>query len=362
MKSTQQLELEGERTREQINATLDELRARLTPGQVLDEVVDYARATGGAEFARNLGRQVVENPLPVALMGAGLVWLMATGASAGRRGRGERGDNAELRDRSRRVSARARDFADSTSGAAADFAGRAKATAADARATVSDAADSVMDSAARASEAVRSAAADAGDGIRAAAARSSDAASSLIDDMMVRASSSYDRASRATRRTTATIRDSTAQIGRSIGDRGQQVVDFCSDQPLVLAGVGMAIGAAIGAALPASDAENRLMGEASDEIKDRMQRVAGKVKEGARATYDQVTEAASDVDREPDGDREGAKHESSTPAASGEEDRSTADHEGRTPAPREATTEKPAANIDDPAAMRGEHAERSDAH
>jgi hypothetical protein len=56
--------------------TLDEFRARMTPGQVLDEVVDYARESGGADFVRNLTAQVRANPLPVTLVGAGLAWLM----------------------------------------------------------------------------------------------------------------------------------------------------------------------------------------------------------------------------------------------------------------------------------------------
>src|SRR5690348_16192953 len=79
MATSEQLEREAEATRAQIAATLDELRGRMSPGHMVDELVDYARDNGGAEFFRNFGRQVVDNPVPVTLVGAGLAWLMMAG-------------------------------------------------------------------------------------------------------------------------------------------------------------------------------------------------------------------------------------------------------------------------------------------
>src|SRR4051812_20537028 len=76
MTTSEQLEREAEATRAQIAATLDELRGRMTPGQVVDQLVDYARDSGGGEFVRNFGQQGVGNPIPVTLVGAGLAWLM----------------------------------------------------------------------------------------------------------------------------------------------------------------------------------------------------------------------------------------------------------------------------------------------
>jgi ElaB/YqjD/DUF883 family membrane-anchored ribosome-binding protein len=76
MTSSGQLEREAEQTRSQLAQTLDELRERITPGQLVDQAVDYARDSGGGMFVRNLGRQTTANPLPVALIGAGIAWLM----------------------------------------------------------------------------------------------------------------------------------------------------------------------------------------------------------------------------------------------------------------------------------------------
>lgn len=71
---SEQLECEAEIARHNLAADLDELRHRMTPGQIVDEVADYARDTPVAEFARNLMRDVRENPLPLLLIGAGVAW------------------------------------------------------------------------------------------------------------------------------------------------------------------------------------------------------------------------------------------------------------------------------------------------
>ena len=77
-KSSGQLEREAEHTRSQLAATLDELRSRISPGQLLDQGLDFARESNAGELARNLGRDARDNPLPLALIGTGIAWLMMT--------------------------------------------------------------------------------------------------------------------------------------------------------------------------------------------------------------------------------------------------------------------------------------------
>ena len=67
-----------ERTRARMDNRLTELQARLSPGQVLDDLMDYFRGSEGADFTRNLMDSVRNNPLPAALTGIGLTWLMAS--------------------------------------------------------------------------------------------------------------------------------------------------------------------------------------------------------------------------------------------------------------------------------------------
>src|SRR5439155_18308784 len=76
------LEAELRQTRSRMDERLTELRDRMTPGQILDDVTGYLRGSQGAEFANNLMATLRSNPVPAALTGIGLVWLMASGARA----------------------------------------------------------------------------------------------------------------------------------------------------------------------------------------------------------------------------------------------------------------------------------------
>ena len=75
----EEIEAEIARTRGDMNATLTAIEQRLTPGQLVDQGLDYIRNSGANEFVSNLGGSVKNNPVPVALMGIGMAWLMATG-------------------------------------------------------------------------------------------------------------------------------------------------------------------------------------------------------------------------------------------------------------------------------------------
>ncbi len=76
-RSSAAIERDVEKRRADLRGTLDQLRYRMTPGQVLDEAWQFARRSGGGSYVRNLGTSVRDNPLPVALVGAGIAWLMS---------------------------------------------------------------------------------------------------------------------------------------------------------------------------------------------------------------------------------------------------------------------------------------------
>ena len=111
MSTSEQLEREAEASRESISYHLDELRSRMTAGEVVDQVMDYARNGTGGQFAENLRRQVVNNPLPVALIGAGISWLLMSGSKA----------PADRASRLKGASTKGADFVDSTFEGAAGF-------------------------------------------------------------------------------------------------------------------------------------------------------------------------------------------------------------------------------------------------
>ena len=215
MTHAEQLERETEQTRAEIADTLDELRARMTPGHILDQLTDRMNAGATAAFARNLRDQAVNNPLPVALLGTGLAWLMVAGR--GSSGGGDRGGQEAVNEVAE---------------------GAATETTAEA------------------------------DAIR-------DKAGAMAETMQ---------------RTGA----ATKAAGQRTLQSGSTLIDFCREQPLVLAGVGIAMGAIIGALLPATAAENRLMGETSDRVKERARDLASQQHEAAGETAAKSAEQAAE--------------------------------------------------------------------
>ena len=200
---SEQLEREAEDSRLRLERTLNELRTRITPAQMVDKALNYARDGAPAEFLHNLRQQVVVNPLPVALAGAGLAWLIfANGRAA-----------APRTDRDGRAAERMRDVAHRTSEGASQLAHDAAETAASMRTSAAETAASMRDAAQQATAKLRSG-------------------------------------------------------GEAVTHGATAAAQFGREHPMVLLGLGLAAGAVLGAILPATEAENRLMGEGSDRLKE----------------------------------------------------------------------------------------------
>ena len=78
-------------TRARLGATIDVLQRKLSPGEMADRAIAYAKETGGGAFGRNLAGTVRGNPVPVTLLGVGLAWLVLAdwrGRDGRRRGYG----------------------------------------------------------------------------------------------------------------------------------------------------------------------------------------------------------------------------------------------------------------------------------
>src|SRR5688572_16258498 len=78
-KRPEEILAEIDRTRDEMDRTLSAIEQRLTPGQLVDQGLDYLRHSGAAEFVQNLGGTAKQNPLPLALTAIGIGWLMALG-------------------------------------------------------------------------------------------------------------------------------------------------------------------------------------------------------------------------------------------------------------------------------------------
>jgi hypothetical protein len=300
----EQLERDAEHTRAQIVATLDELNRRISPTHMLHEAVDYLRDGSGGQLVRNLGRQVSGNPLPVALAGISLAWLMMAGSRNGD------GDGRGSMDR-----------------IAGDVGGAVSRAGAGVTAAVHDLRDWTTRKAAAAGAALGSEesgeqdhSADRngdgnGDGLRDFAASASD-----------RASSAYESVSR----TAGEAAHEAARSGRaaihSVESTSRSVLEFCKEQPLALVGLGLALGAAFGAAFRSTELESRLVGQASDAVKQGARAAAEEQIEKGRSVAESALDAAADAAAE-DAERQGltgaATSESSGAAAAGRGNGST---------------------------------------
>jgi hypothetical protein len=294
MTYTEQLERETEQTRLRLANTMEELRERLTPGQVLDEVLDYASTTGAGDYLRNFRRQVIDNPLPLGLMGMSVAWLMAASVFGGRgnghymadmRGtaRGMRDSAADrartmgdgLGDSARAMGDRGRAIGDRARGAAGDLAAGARGAAAD----VADRADEMSRGFADSAADLRADAAQRAANITGQASavatrtrdRMRDAAASASAGVAVAGDTTAESAGRGVR----AIGDSVSEMGRGGRAASRAVADFGREQPLIVAATGLVLGTIIGALLPKTDAEDRLIGESSETAKEKLREFAG---------------------------------------------------------------------------------------
>jgi hypothetical protein len=297
MTETARLERETEQTRAQLESTLFELRARMSPGSLMDQATDYLRSSSGRTFVSNLRDQVVENPVPVTLIGAGIAWLALSGAIGRRRngnsyadaGRdwGETGATAYgmAHDGGRRpgMAERARRAAEAWVDDAQSAASEAGDTLREGMGDLRDRAGTMYDeTVGRAHEIAegwakdtRTAAFDAADRLRPGA----DEMEQRAGRMRERAAGVYDETVHGTRR----MARKAAEYGRAARHAVQSdgaLMNFCREQPMLVAGLGIAVGAALGALIPASRAESRIMGGASREVRDRAREAAA---EGLRA-------------------------------------------------------------------------------
>jgi hypothetical protein len=258
--SSEQLERQTEQNRAEVEMTIEELRARLTPGQIVDEILSYAK-DGGRQFTANLGRQISNNPLPVTLIGAGLAWfLFGKGADASASGPSYRGQSPGYDVRG--------------------MAGQAGDTARDAASGVRHAAEDAYGSVRDAAESAGSAVTDTARSFGESASSTYQAASSKVSDLAAKAGS----------------KASEMEHKALMATHG--LVDQVKAQPLMLVGIGLVLGAAIGAAFPATELENRVMGDTADEVKHEAKQVASeqmdKAKDFAAEQLDKTKDAAQE--------------------------------------------------------------------
>ncbi len=309
-KSAAELEREVEAQRANVSDTLDSLQQRLSPGQLVDQVADYVRNGGGADFARNMGRSLRDNPLPVALVGVGLAWLMASGNRPPRRYEpaedediygGARHDpylrsGYDWPESSVRDDGLAPGWPAEPSHGSGRWSGNGDEPGMTERA-------GAMASAAgeRAGQAASSVGETIGDAAQRVGEAASDAASRVghaAGEVAHKVGDAVGYAGRAARRAGSQMRDyggNSRHMAGRYGRRAQRgLAELVEEQPLMVGALGLALGAALGALLPATRHEDQLMGETRDQLKREATQVVREEAQTVRATAEAAYEAASE--------------------------------------------------------------------
>jgi hypothetical protein len=271
--SVDELRAQAEGTRARLTGTVGELRSqvadtatdlkeRLSPGAIKNEVVEYVRESReqlwhklekkardnplqavavGAALAYPAIQLVRAMPAPLLLIGAGLLLSGSTGAKSGA------GAGAALQTHART----AMDAAGQQVEGVADSARRALHDAQD---YAQQGLDTVKEGVSEATAAIK------------------------------------DRITGAADTVSAAVGDTTSRVTGQAEGLAQQARDAVSGtwerNPLLVAGIGLAIGAFIAAAFPASETEESLFGGTSDALRDKAEDVAAQGVAAAKAAVD----------------------------------------------------------------------------
>jgi ElaB/YqjD/DUF883 family membrane-anchored ribosome-binding protein len=264
---TDRIEADLNESRHRLNDTLSALGTKLSPGQMVDEVLGLAQGQAG-EFASKLGRQVKDNPLPTVLIAAGIGMLLLNHQ---RQQSSSLSDDDWHHERRYRSLEEAR-WATPRNAGESDHAYNervhaAYATALDMKQKADEAIEAWKERVSRTVEGVQRRAADIRDRMAQSAA---DAKHYAQDKARMIGEGASHQAQR---------------LGERASDVKHRAEDFYQETPLAAGALAVAIGALIGSATPLSDAER----EGLRGVADKAARTGADLAErGARAVEQQM--------------------------------------------------------------------------
>lgn len=266
---TAEIKHEIERTRVEMSQTIGEIQDRLSPDHLFQQAKDGMReaAAGKARSIMNsagetaasvayqargvgdsLASYVRQHPLQVALAAGAVAWLIMRSRSQSQDWYGASETNWDDEDamsfgEPRSLRNRVGDYASTARETVGEYASTARETVGEYASTVGELASSARESA----------------GEYAVAAR--------------------ERARRAA--------ESARHAASTAGARAN---DYAHENPLAVGAIALAAGVAIGLAVPATEIENRAMGEARDRAWERASKAAAEIKENVTRKVETVAE------------------------------------------------------------------------
>ena len=310
-KSLSELEREAEHTRAGLIHTVDELHNRVSPHAIKEEMKAYARDTGH-DLINTLEKKARENPLQAIAVAAGLAYpawrflinipapILMVGAGLALSQFGSSARAATARDANVRSGSgygQGEKLTDTLKRTAQDASSKLSHTVEELKGKSADAAEQAKSKVSSGLGAVSSRAAAATDSARTAASDTMTAATEAVSATYRRG---IDAASRAG-----------DQLNESLRQSKEGLLETIENHPLLVGGVGLLIGAVIASALPVTQAENRLLGDTSDDLKNRARDMASEglhvAKGAAQEVYQDAVSRVQEQGLSPEGVRQTVK-------------------------------------------------------
>lgn len=297
-----EIEREIEAQRSELTSNLDDLQDRFSIDGLVRQIGDQFREHGG-DMGRSISDQVKANPIPLALTGIGLAWMMFGNSRPPSHAAGPsraEGDFRQSRldqeqpythpsariDRSVSGPAWARN--DGGKSGSDGPVSAVREIASEGAESVKKGLSSAGSSASNATASAKSSVSDAADAVRNTAA----AAGNRIAEGTEALTEEGRKRVIAARRKAMDMQRSTM---RSVSQGADAAADFYDRQPLVAGALAFAFGAAMGSALPRTRVEDNLMGEHSDNLIAEAERIFEEEKAKAGKVAQSVTEEVRDI-------------------------------------------------------------------
>ena len=241
---TDRIERDLARTRARMDSRLEELQDHLTPTQMLNDAFGYFRGGDGADFTKDLVTRARANPLPVALTGIGIAWLMAATQKPSPTPQAKpRHDDVEARLQLAEGSVHRFDHDDDASyaGRLDDARGKAVGVARTATDTASSYAQRIKDAVTSASQSLRE----------------------TSHDLTANASDALHRLGNSTDKHGAALQEGTQHMANS----SRNAFSAIASNPFALGGIAALVGLVAGSLLPVSDEEQHALGATASKLR-----------------------------------------------------------------------------------------------
>jgi ElaB/YqjD/DUF883 family membrane-anchored ribosome-binding protein len=323
-------------TRARLDGTIDALQQKLSPGELMSQAVTYFKEGSGMDLGQNLGRSLRDNPVPVALIGLGLGWLVTAGSrrlqaanDSSRQGDTDMHGRREFRSDAYRyalpgrvpetaahrsmpyepmlrddLAGRIRKAADGVKRASdeddATFQERvatAKGAIVGVTRQIGEAAavfrERVEETVATASESTRRAGREALAFAGNAGTTAGDMAGGLVERGEAGLRSAYDYG----RSSAHGMREGADHAMNWAQDLGSRTTSYLQEQPLLLGALGVTLGAALGMLLPSSRYEREMLGGVREGLRDTAAEAVRDVRDRAVRVAETVVDTAQDATR-----------------------------------------------------------------